>query len=315
MDTLTGIDLVGERKPVIIRPGNRLWGPTTLPWMAFGYNLQVTPLQTITLYNAVANNGTMVQPYLVNTIKEEGETIREFQPRIIDEKICSNETLKQIRQCLEGVCSEGTARKLFVNSPYKVGGKTGTALVANGSAGYTEQIFQSSFVGFFPSENPQYTILVVIVNKPHVANHFGASVAGPVFKEIADRLYTNYVKQANNIASFDKKIDSSYFNYTGARQDIKQVSGVLKMSYKDSNAATDEWSNISGSKGSVVFTSKQIDIKTMPQLKGMGLKDVVVLCENMGLKINAKGKGKVAAQSIMAGQAFAKGQILNIELN
>ncbi len=315
MDTLTGIDLVGERKPVIIRPGNRLWGPTTLPWMAFGYNLQVTPLQTITLYNSVANNGTMMQPYLVNAVKDEGETIREFQPRIVDEKICSNETLKQIRQCLEGVCSEGTARKLFANSPYKVGGKTGTALVANGSSGYADEIFQSSFAGFFPAENPQYTILVVIVNKPHVVNHFGASVAGPVFKEIADRLYTNYVKQANYVNA-NKNIDSiGNFSYTSARQDVKQLATDLKLGYTDVGTVTDEWLNVSLNKGKLNLSTKPVSIKTMPQLKGMGLKDVVVLCENMGLKVSTKGKGRVAAQSIQPGESFAKGQILNIELN
>src|SRR6202007_2277929 len=114
-----------EKKPVIIRPGSKLWGPTTLPWMAFGYNVQVSPLQTITLYNAVANNGKMMRPYLVSAVKEEGQLIKTIDPRIVDEKICSDETLRQIKECLEGVCTEGTARKLFVNSAYKVAGKTG----------------------------------------------------------------------------------------------------------------------------------------------------------------------------------------------
>ena len=315
MDTLTGIDLTGERKPVIIRPGSRLWGPTTLPWMAFGYNLQVTPLQTIALYNAVANNGVMMHPYLVNAVKEEGETIREFEPRIVDEKICSDETLKQIKQCLEGVCTEGTARKLFLNSPYRVGGKTGTALVANGSRGYADQIFQSSFVGFFPIENPQYTILVVIVNKPHVVNHFGASVAGPVFKEIADRLYVTYVKQSNYATNQSAKTDSSYFNYAGFKDDAKQVMQTLKMRYSDSSKITDDWINVNGNKGSIAFINRKTNDNTMPLLKGMGLKDVVYLCETMGLKISAKGKGKVIDQSIAVGQPIARGQIINVALN
>ncbi|MBC7722070.1 MAG: transpeptidase family protein [Pedobacter sp.] len=315
LDTLTGIDITGERNSVIHKPGSKYWSATTLPWMAFGYNLEVTPLQTATLYNAVANNGKMMRPYLLNAVKEEGEIIKQYQPKVLVDNVCSQVTVKQLQACLEAVCTDGTAKELFKNSTYKVAGKTGTALVANGNRGYADKIYQTSFAGYFPANNPQYTIVVVIKNKPNALLHYGASVAGPVFKEIADRLYTNYVKQANYITKADKKIDSSYFNYTGAKQDIKQVSTLLKMNYKDSNIATDEWSNISGSKGSVEFTSKQIDNKTMPQLKGMGLKDVVVLCENMGLKVNTKGKGKVAAQSIMAGQAFAKGQILNIELN
>jgi cell division protein FtsI (penicillin-binding protein 3) len=312
MDTLTGIDLLGERKPVIIRPGNKLWGPTTLPWMAFGYNLQVSPLQTLTLYNAVANNGTMLHPYLVSAIKEQDVIVKEIKPKVVDDKICSDVTLKQVKQCLEGVCTEGTAKKLFVNTPYKVAGKTGTALVANGSRGYADQIFQSSFVGYFPVENPQYTISVVIVNKPHVINHFGASVAGPVFKEIADRLYTTYVKQSSNKNQLYKK-DSAYANYVGMKDEVKHVLSSMKSNYKDS--ANTEWVSVNKNYGTVSFSNKIIDENKMPLLKGMGLKDVVTVCENIGLKINVRGKGKVITQSIIAGQSFAKGQLINIELN
>jgi cell division protein FtsI (penicillin-binding protein 3) len=315
MDTLTGIDLTGERKPVIIRPGSRLWGPTTLPWMAFGYNLQVTPLQTISLYNAIANNGTMMHPYLVSAVKKEGETIREFEPRIAAEKICSDETLKQIKQCLEGVCTEGTARKLFVNSPYRVGGKTGTALVANGSRGYADQIFQSSFVGFFPVEDPQYTILVVIVNKPHVVNHFGASVAGPVFKEIADRLYATYVHKTNYVTNVSSKKDSSSFSYIGSKDDAKQLMKYLQIKYTDSSSLINDWINVNGTNGFVWLSNNKKDTTAMPSLRGMGLKDAVYLCENIGLKVNIKGKGKVAAQSIITGQPIARGQVINIQLN
>ena len=315
LDTLTGIDITGERGSVIHKPGSKYWSATTLPWMAFGYNLEVTPLQTATLYNAVANNGKMMRPYLLNAVKEEGEIIREYKPKVLIDKVCNDITVKQLQECLEAVCTDGTAKELFKNTTYKVAGKTGTALVAKGNRGYADKIYQTSFAGYFPANDPQYTIVVVIKNKPNAVLHYGASVAGPVFKEIADRLYSNYVKHTNDVAKADKKFDSSYFNYTGAKQDLKQIASVFKMVYKDSNTATDEWANISGNKGSVEFASKQIDNKTMPQLKGMGLKDVVVLCENMGLKVNAKGKGKVAAQSIMVGQAFVKGQILNIELN
>jgi cell division protein FtsI (penicillin-binding protein 3) len=315
MDTLTGIDLTGERKPVIIRPGSRLWGPTTLPWMAFGYNIQVTPLQTLSLYNSVANNGIMMLPYLVNAVKEEGAIIHEFQPTVVDEKICSLETLKQVRDCLEGVCTEGTARKLFLNSPYKVAGKTGTALVANGSRGYADQIFQSSFVGFFPAENPQYTILVVIVNKPHVVNHFGASVAGPVFKEIADRLYVTYVKQSSNSTVRNLGKDSNYFKSVGYKNDASKIMKELQMPYSDSTKVTDEWININGGGNTIAFLNCKTNGNSMPLLKGMGLKDAIYICETMGLKVSVNGKGKVVDQSINAGQPIARGQIINVALN
>ena len=283
--------------------------------MAFGYNLQVTPLQTATFYNAVANNGKMMRPYLLNAVKEEGELIKEYHPKILLDKVCSDETIKQLQICLEAVCTDGTAKELFKNSSYQVAGKTGTALVANGNRGYADKIYQTSFAGYFPANNPQYTIVVVIKNKPEAVLHYGATVAGPVFKEIADRLYTTYVKQANYITKADKKVDSSAYNYVGATQDFKQLSGSLKLGFIDSNYAASDLLNMNTNKQSVFFTGKSIDGKTMPQLKGMGLKDVVILCENMGLKVNTKGKGKVVLQSLVPGQSFAKGQILNIALN
>ncbi len=315
MDTLTGIDLTGERNAIIFRPGSKLWGPTTLPWMAFGYNLAVTPLQTITLYNAVANNGRMMRPYLVSSVKEEGVLLRDFQPKTVDEKICSDQTLQQLRECLEGVCIEGTAVKLFKNTPYHVAGKTGTALVANGKLGYADKIYQSSFAGYFPAENPQYTCIVVIKNKPHALIHFGADVAGPVFKEISDRLYSTYIRQTNTAGAQQKKNDSSIFSYAGSKEDMTYISAKLKLKYADSTGKADEWINMNGKDAAVVLSRKSFDASAMPQLKGMGLKDVVYLCENIGLKVNIKGKGKVAAQSIIAGQAIARGQLVSIELN
>jgi cell division protein FtsI (penicillin-binding protein 3) len=315
LDTLTGIDITGERNAFIPKPGTKYWSSITLPWMSFGYNLQVTPLQTATFYNAVANGGKMMRPYLLNAIKEEGKLIKEYQPKVLVDKVCSNETTKQLQICLEAVCTDGTARELFKNSTYQVAGKTGTALVANGNRGYADKIYQTSFAGYFPANNPQYTIVVVIKNKPEAVLHYGATVAGPVFKEIADRLYTTYVKQANYIAKADKKVDSSAYNYVGAKQDFKQLSGSLKLAFIDNDYAASDFLNMTSYNQSLHFTGKYIDGKTMPQLIGIGLKDVVILCENMGLKVNTKGKGKVVTQSIVPGQSFAKGQILNIELN
>ena len=307
MDTLTGIDLSGERSPMIYKPGSRLWGPTTLPWMAFGYNLAITPLRTASLYNAVANNGAMMRPYLVSAVKDEGVLLKQFQPNVIDKKICSDETLRQLRECLEGVCIEGTAAKLFKGTAYKVAGKTGTALVANGNRGYADQIYQSAFAGYFPAENPQYTCVVVIKNKARALLHHGADVAGPVFKEISDRLYSTYIRQGNGITAQTKKADSSAFSYTGRKKELALISATLQMKYADSTTRTDEWINVSGINAGVTLSKKMMDTKAMPELKGMALKDVVYLCENMGLKVNVRGRGKVAGQSIVAGQPIAKG--------
>jgi cell division protein FtsI (penicillin-binding protein 3) len=314
MDTVTGIDLIDEGKPTIYKPGNRIWGPTTLPWMAFGYNLQVSPLQTLALYNAVANQGKMMRPYLVSSISEEGVLLKNIEPFVVNEKLCSDQTLKMLQSCLEGVCIEGTAKELFKNNLFPVAGKTGTALIANGNKGYGDKIYQSSFAGYFPADNPQYTCIVVIKNKPHAPVFYGGAVAGPVFKEIAERLYSTYVKGNNSGALKATKIDSSLVHYSGYKKDITRVMHALKMQMADSSNNA-SWTNVYGDQKTLVATSKQIEDNTMPELKGMGLKDAVYICENMGLKLNVRGKGKVGLQSIMAGQSIIRGQVLDLELN
>ena len=188
LNRLTGIDLAGETQPIIKNPRSKTWSATTLPWMAFGYEVLVSPLQTLQLYNAVANGGRMMQPYLVNSVQESGINIKENQPTPVIDKICSDETLAELKECLEGVCQEGTAASLFKNSFYKVAGKTGTALVANGKRGYADHIYQSSFAGYFPADKPKYSCIVVIKNKPYAKNFLGAKVAAPVFKELADKV-------------------------------------------------------------------------------------------------------------------------------
>ena len=314
MDNPTGIDLSGEGRPLIYKPGHKLWGPTSLPWMAFGYNLLVSPLQTANLYNAVANNGKMMKPYLVSAIKEEGVLLREIQPKVMTEKICSDQTLADLKTCLEGVCLHGTATTLFKGSPYKVAGKTGTALIANGNKGYADKIYQSSFAGYFPADNPQYTCIVVIKNKPHAPVFYGAAVAGPVFKEIADRLYSASVKQAP-IAKTAPKPDSNVYVYKGYKQDVATVAKKLKLPFKDSSLFVDEWATISHAPAAGLLKSSKVDTKSMPSLVGLGYKDMIYICESAGLKVYAQGRGKVAAQSIAAGQPIVKGQQIQITLN
>ncbi len=315
MDTVTGIDLIGEGKPVIYKPGGKYWGPTTLPWMAFGYNLSISPLQTAMLYNSIANNGTMLKPYLVSSVKEEGILLKEFHPKVLEQKVCSDATLIQVKACLEGVCTNGTARELFKDASYKVAGKTGTALVADGNKGYASKIYQSSFAGYFPADNPQYTCVVVIVNKAFAPVFYGAAVAGPVFKEIADRLYSTYLRGSKTNIVSNKKLDSISYQYNGYKSDITYLTEQLKINYKDSTGRADQWSSIQNTSASIVLQKKPLDDKLMPLLKGLGLKDAVYLCEGMGLQVNIKGKGRVAEQSILPGQYFAKGQPIFLSLN
>jgi cell division protein FtsI (penicillin-binding protein 3) len=312
LDETTGVDLLGEGKPVIYKPGSKYWSATTLPWMAFGYNLMVTPMHTAVLYNAVANNGKMLKPYLVSSVTENGKVVKEIQPVVLSEKICSDETLKQLNECLRGVCTEGTATSLFRNAPYAVAGKTGTALVANGNRGYADKIYQSSFAGFFPAGDPQYTIVVVVKNKPHAAKFYGASVAGPVFREISDRLYTLYVKQNEHMYTAASQKDTSWSQYTGYATEVKHVMDKLKISYAASSNT--EMVIVASQNGKAAVYNMSIQHKQMPFLKGMSLKDAIAVCENIGLKVAVTGKGKVASQSVEPGNSIARGQLINIEL-
>lgn len=314
LDSTTGIDLYGERPPFIDHPGSKYWSATTLPWMAFGYNILVTPLHTCMLYNAVANNGVMMKPYLLDEVKEGGNIITEKQPAVI-EKICDSVTLQQLKECLIGVCSDpgSTAYKLFKGTIYPVAGKTGTALVANGSHGYADHIYQSSFAGYFPADNPQYTCVVVIKNKPRAALFYGASVAGPVFKEIADRLVTLNAPLPDSVRYATVKFnDSADYSYVGFNSDIKSILSTIHISYKDS--AKTQLAKMDKQSNQPVLTGIATSNKYMPALNGLGLKDALYICENAGLVVKINGVGKVTNQSITAGSAIAKGQLINLQL-
>ncbi|HEY4063478.1 MAG TPA: penicillin-binding protein [Puia sp.] len=315
LDQPTGIDLVGEGSPVIKHPGSRTWSATTLPWMAFGYEVLVTPLQTLTLYNAIANDGKMMKPYLVNAIQESGITIKENQPVTEIEKICSDRTLQELKECLEGVCQEpfGTAHNVFKNSFYKVAGKTGTALVANGTRGYADHIYQSSFAGYFPAAYPKYSCIVVIKNHPFAKKYVGALVAAPVFKELADKLMS---ADPDPSAAPALKKDSSQFFYAGPTRDIKEVTRTVGLHYRDS-AGNNEWSRLyaSASGGQSVLNKEAMIKQTVPDVKGMGLKDALYLLESANLKVAAKGRGKVKTQSIEPGSALQKNETIFIQLD
>ncbi|MHA4808593.1 penicillin-binding protein [Flavitalea flava] len=308
----TGIDLVGEAMPVVKTPKSKTWSNTTLPWMAFGYEVLVSPLQTLTLYNAVANNGRMMRPYLVNAIQVSGITVKENQPEAIIEKICSEETLRQLKECLEGVCTEGTAKDLFKTAFYKSAGKTGTALIASGTRGYAEHIYQSSFAGYFPAKNPQYSCIVVIKNKPFAKIYYGGKVAGPVFRELADKLMSAQGSQQEAPAL---KKDSAQFYYAGCTRDMKEVIRSLGLDYKDS-AGKQEYSRLYGAAGEQpVLNQERVSRQTIPDVKGMGLKDALYLLESMELRVAANGKGKVKTQSIEPGSALQKNETIILQLN
>ncbi len=309
----SGVGLIGETSPVIKTPASRTWSATTLPWMAFGYEVLVSPLQTLMLYNAVANNGKMMKPYLVSSIQNNSLTIKENTPKVIEESICSATTLEQLKASLEGVVQEGTGKTLQ-NPFYKIAGKTGTALVANGSHGYSDHIYQSSFAGYFPADHPLYSCIVVIKNKPYASKFYGAAVAGPVFKEIADKLNAAYVNKANGTNRFTANRDSTGFYYAGNTHDLRQVLQTVEASYKDS-AGGNTWGSVYGSNAQTVAYARPMTGQVMPNIRGLGLKDALFLLERMNLNVVPKGKGRVAKQSVEPGSRIVPNQNVVIELN
>ncbi|PWT73327.1 MAG: peptidoglycan glycosyltransferase [Bacteroidetes bacterium] len=318
LNQVTGVDLAGETPPIVKTPKSRTWSATTLPWMAFGYEVLISPLQTLALYNAVANNGVMVKPYLVNSFQSAGRIEKKKDPMVVVDKICSEQTLTQLKECLEGVCIEGTAKTLFKNSFYKVAGKTGTALVANGNRGYADHIYQSSFAGYFPAKSPKYSCIVVIKNKPHAKKFLGALVAGPVFREVADKLMSLEINQDKSLQmevnEYVWKKDSAQYYYAGSKKEMKSVLSELNVSCADSTGRSD-WGRIYPNNYQPVITGKTFDRKLMPDVKGMGLRDALALLEERNIRVAARGVGKVKQQSIEPGTPISKNQILTLELN
>ncbi len=318
LNEITGIDLAGETTPIIKSPKSRTWSASTLPWMAFGYEVLVSPLQTLTLYNAVANNGRMMKPYLVNSIQYAGGVDRQTMPVVMMDKICSEETLAELKTCLEGVCVKGTAKSAFKNSFYTVAGKTGTALVANGNRGYADHIYQSSFAGYFPAEHPRYTCIVVIKNKPFAKKYLGAAVAGPVFREVADKLMSMEAirPDSNSAMSYTSilKKDSAAYYYAGSTDEIKNILHTLQMPYADSSG-NKKWAGVYREQDHPVVKARNEESKQVPDVKGMGLKDALFLLESKDIHVTARGRGKVKLQSIPPGTIVSKNQKLILDLN
>ena len=319
LDTATGIDIVGAAFPYVKKPTSKYWTKTTLPFMAHGYEELVTPLQLLMVYNAVANNGKMMQPYLVNSIIEMGREIKSFTPKVLVDKICTDETLGKIKACLMAVVLEehGTGHALKTDV-YSFAGKTGTAVTAMDNRGYNKgnKIYQSAFIGYFPANDPKYSIAVVIQNGNESKLAYGGVVSGPVFREVADKIYAEKIG-SENLNQLPNVADKSALQFFGLKSDLNNI--LKTFSYPASDSAT------AGSWRSTVLNNNYAQLNSVyntttaiskvPDVTGLGLKDAVYLLENMGLKVEAKGAGKVVYQSLAQNSDFHKGQSINLKLN
>jgi len=312
MDIPSPIDLSNIPKPRVASLERNSGGMMNMITMSFGYSVQVSPLHTLTLYNAIANDGKMMKPYLVSSIRQDGVMVKQFEPTVVEESISRPEVIAAARRSMEAVVTEGTGKPAFKDMAFPIAGKTGTAHVADGNIKYYNGIYQASFVGYFPANNPQYSCIVVIRSKPHAAIHYGGTLAGPVFKEIATKLYSMYVNKKEPVPWIPKK-DSSMFFYAGNTEDIRTVYKTLDIGVMDS-AAQGNWSSVYAANYKPVIKNAGVKQQQMPNVRGMGLKDALFLLESMGLKVSVQGKGKVTGQSVPAGSGVAKGMAVVIEL-
>ncbi|MDX9883750.1 MAG: penicillin-binding protein [Prolixibacteraceae bacterium] len=305
-----GLGIMGEGVPYIKYPGDKDWWGPSLAWISHGYEIKLTPLQTLTFYNAVANGGKMVKPRFVSEIRENGILQKSFKPEVINPSICSRETLLKAQDMLRGVCKNGTGRSL--QGPYyELSGKTGTAVIAYDDEGYLKggkKNYQASFAGYFPAGNPKYSCIVVIVG-PQGA-YYGGSVAGPVFREIADKVYATFLEPKDSVL---KEPVSAPYVKPGFSDDISLATSDMWLKL-DPSATRSELMIVRQDKEKLKLAGIQLPEGIVPNVCGMGAVDALYLLETAGLKVKMQGFGEVIKQSIDSGVPVVRGETIHLDL-
>lgn len=317
LDQPLHLQIPGEGKPNIKGPKERYFAKTTLPWMSIGYETQLPPLNTLTFYNAIANNGVMVRPKFVKAAVKDGEVVQEYPTEVINPKICSDHTLTQIREILRKVVSEGLAKPAG-SKQFSVSGKTGTAQISQGAAGYKtgRTNYLVSFCGYFPSEAPKYSCIVAIQKSGLPAS--GGLMAGSVFSKIAERVYaknlrfdlSNAIDSTTNVIPPVKAGDLREASYV-----LNSLNVPVQGEVTDGKKGTDVWGHTQAAPSAVILQSQEIADNTVPSVIGMGAKDAVYLLEKQGLKVRISGVGRVKRQSIAGGSRVVKGQTILLTMH
>lgn len=314
MDKPLGFQIKGEGVPYFKDPKDKKnWYGTTLPWMSIGYELKVTPLHTLTLYNAVANGGKVVKPMIVKRIQKGNHIEEEFDTEVLRRSIASESTIKQLQSLLEGVVEKGTARNIS-DSEYKIAGKTGTAQkLVNGR--YTKRYY-TSFAGYFPADDPKYSMIIVI-DSPKGFNAYGGDVSAPVFKEIADKIYAQDLKlnkEEKKNAPAAPQLSQVVFPYiqAGMADELQMICNKFGLSNHYDGA--DRWVKSSVVNRSINWKSNKVEAPMVPDVSGMTLKDALYVLENKGLRVDYIGRGRVKKQSVPAGSNVSKGGSIRIIL-
>ncbi|MFN6177696.1 MAG: penicillin-binding protein [Flavobacteriales bacterium] len=310
----TGVLVPGEPVPTLRGPGEKGWSGVSLPWMSIGYEVALTPLQVLTFYNAVANKGRMMQPQFVERITRNGRTVEEFKPVVMNERIASESTIATVHDMLVGVVDSGTATNLKA-AHFAIAGKTGTAQIArNGSYRENGVSYQASFVGYFPADAPKYSCIVV-VNGPTTSGYYGNVVAGPIFKEIADKIYSNRLELQQPTRLAEVTGPRTPVSMGGHAGDIRTALQGLHVPFTQKGEG--EWVSTEAGDSVVVLNHRVIPsdaLDLVPNVLGMGLKDALYVLENRGLRVRISGNGMVRRQSIPPGTRARQGTTIVIEL-
>lgn len=315
------LQMLGAQAPLYLKPSSKYWSKSDLSAISRGYGISLTPLQILTVYNAVANNGVMVNPYFVKTIMKAGKVEKEFTTQVLNKQICKKSTVSQLRNMMEGVVKSGTAfNKENANLPYTFAGKTGTAIIQKGEDYYQggAKVYRASWCGYFPAEKPKYSCYVVVI-RPQGSMIYGAQLALPVFKDLANKIYATTTNIHKDVRE----------TYTVFSNDLPQVSKAFKGNVKTildevgisshlENDSIDDmgtnWLKIQQKDNTLLLFPVVNIAKQMPDVKGMSAKDATYLLESKGLKVSINGFGKVKQQSVKAGSVFNKGSKVNLIL-
>ena len=309
LDRKTGIELKGEGKPMFKNPTRKSdgWSGTTVPWMAHGYEVNVTPLQTLAFYNAIANNGRYMKPFLVKDILDDGKSVGSYGPKVVKESIANPVAIDAMQELLREAVVNGTGKN-FQSEDFEFSGKTGTARDYGGQ--HEKKEYNASFAGYFPSDNPKYSIIIMVYNPQE--SYYGSTVAGPVFRNVAEKIYAlkydHFGKEKSLAQSNKVKLPGGHSGYA---QDFEKVFAHTGIDYRKKSGS---WVKVDPSNNKMNIDKMKISKREVPDVSGMGLRDAIYILENLGLNVYAEGVGKVNKQSLRPGTQI-KGQEISLYLN
>jgi cell division protein FtsI (penicillin-binding protein 3) len=310
------VEILGEGAPFIKNTDHSQWSGISLPMISMGYEITLTPLQILSFYNGIANNGKVMKPRFVKEVRYRGKIKDEFRTKVLNNRLCREDTRDKIHDLLVGVVENGTASNLK-NTHYKIAGKTGTAQIPDPETGYKVKSnisYQASFVGYFPAEDPKYSCIVV-VNAHSNDIYYGNLVAGPVFREIANKVYSTQLDMhlPVNIASGEKIAEAPY-SKSGHAEDLIKALSRFNFYAKDLTNSY-SWVSTRSKEDTVILSRRTVQKNLVPNVVDMGLKDAIFLLESAGLEVSVNGRGTVRSQSLIPGSIIRRGQRISLKMS